>query len=206
MYKGCATLQAAIEVATAFHQAHYSAKYRSAYQSSGVTSAYSDRRVDQSPMELDSVQPGQAARKWKKQPEARSSQTQKCYRCQKNGHRAFECRADTPIPSQQQQQCNKPGGQMPHGKGGYMAHKKLAHAECHMIASISGPLSTQVHILGVEIHTLLDTGSCGNQEQPSRTIQSAPGCVQTPTTIPNQGCQWQYTIGEDQRDSAYLHG
>ena len=26
MYKGCATLQAAIEVATAFHQAHYSAK------------------------------------------------------------------------------------------------------------------------------------------------------------------------------------
>ena len=107
MYKGCATLQAAIEVATAFHQAHYSAKYRAAYESTGVASGYSDRSVDRSPMELDSVQPGQAEREWKK-PEARSSQTQKCYRCQKNGHRALECRAEKPIPSQQQQ--GKPGG------------------------------------------------------------------------------------------------
>ena len=63
MYKGCATLQAAIEVVTAFHQAHYSAKYRSAYPSSGVTGGYYDRSVDRSPMELDNVQPGQAARK-----------------------------------------------------------------------------------------------------------------------------------------------
>ena len=51
---------------------------------------------------------------------------------------------------------------MAHGKGGYMAHTKRADADCHMIASIGGPLSTQVHILGVEIRKLLDTGSCGN--------------------------------------------
>ena len=53
---------------------------------------------------------------------------------------------------------------MAHGKGGYLAHnnKKPAEADCHMIASIGGPLSTQVHILGVESVTLLDTASCGN--------------------------------------------
>ena len=43
-----------------------------------------------------------------------------------------------------------------------MAHKKPADADCHMIASIGGPLSTPVHILGVETRTLLDTSSCGN--------------------------------------------
>ena len=92
--------------------------------------------------------------------EENGSQTQKCYRCQKMGHRAFECRAEKPVPSLQQQQGNKPGGKMAHGKAGYMAHnnKRPAEADCHMIASIGGPLSTQVHILGVEIHTLLDTG------------------------------------------------
>ena len=41
-------------------------------------------------------------------------------------------------------------------------NKKLVEADCHMIASIGGPLSTQVHIHGVVICTLLDTGSCGN--------------------------------------------
>ena len=60
---------------------------------------------------------------------------------------------------------------MAHGKGVYMA-RKPADADCHMIASIGGPLSTQVHILGVDIHTLWDTGSCGNFIKSSQSTSS----------------------------------